>query len=169
MYLHEHMHGLRGSSTAMTVESGNMSPEKAGAPLHVLMAEDNPGDVLLMRVALDACFPKIEVSVQEDGEEMMRWIDKLDRGEVLRPDVILLDLNLPRVTGEEILWRLGQSRLCRGVPTVVVTSSDSPRDRATTAGLGASRYFRKPTDYYEFMRLGNLVRAVLTSAAGATS
>lgn len=169
MYLQERMHGLSGSSAGMRVESGNMPPEKAGTPLRVLMAEDNPGDILLMRAALDACFPKIEVSVQEDGEEMMRWIDKLDRGEALRPDVILLDLNLPRVTGEEVLWRLGQSRLCRGVPTVVVTSSDSARDRTTTAGLGASRYFRKPIDYYEFMRLGSLVKAVLTSAAGARS
>jgi chemotaxis family two-component system response regulator Rcp1 len=145
-------------------ESETMPPEKVSNPVNVLLAEDNPGDVLMMRAALDKCFPDIEVWVQPDGEQMMQWIDWLDRGAVPRPDVILLDLNLPRVTGEEVLWRLGQSRLCRGVPTVIVTASDSPRDRIATAGLGATRYFRKPTDYNEFMQLGNVVKAVLASA-----
>jgi CheY-like chemotaxis protein len=129
--------------------------------LHVLLAEDNPADVLLMREALSSRFEDVELSVQQNGEQMMKLIDEMDRGNTPCPDVILLDLNLPRVTGEDILWRLGQSPTCQNVPKVVVTSSDSPRDRETTARLGVSHYFRKPTDYDEFMRLGDLVVTVL--------
>ena len=138
-----------------------MLPAITSSPLNVLLVEDNPGDVLLIQEALSARFPDSQVSVHEDGEQTMKWIEKLDRKEVARPDVILLDLNLPRVPGQEVLWRLGQSPLCRGVPIIVVTSSDSPQDRIATAGLGASRYFRKPTDYDEFMKLGDLVKGII--------
>jgi chemotaxis family two-component system response regulator Rcp1 len=138
-----------------------MLPATANEHLNILLAEDNPGDVLLIREALGARFPGSDVSVHEDGEQMMNWIDRLDRREVDRPDVILLDLDLPLVTGEEVLRRLGESPLCRSVPTIIVTSSDSPWDRVVTAGLGASRYFRKPTDYDEFMKLGDVVKGIL--------
>ncbi|HEV2202007.1 MAG TPA: response regulator [Bryobacteraceae bacterium] len=131
------------------------------SPLNVLLVEDNPADVLLIQEALSARFPVSHISVHQDGEQTMQWIERLDRKEVSRPDVILLDLNLPRVTGEDVLWRLSLSPLCRGVPIVVVTSSDSPRDRIAAAGMGASRYFRKPADYDEFMRLGDLVKGIL--------
>src|SRR5258708_30901322 len=102
-----------------------MQSISSSKPLHVLLAEDNPGDVLLVREARMGRFPDVEISVQQDGEQMMQCIDLLDGGEMSCPDVILLDLNLPRVTGEEVLWRLAQSPVCRAVPTVVVTSSDS--------------------------------------------
>jgi len=132
------------------------------------LAEDNPGDAFLVREALTTRLPGIEISIREDGEQMMRWIDLLDNGEARVPDVILLDLNLPRITGEEVLWKLRHSPVCRDVPIVVVTSSDSPRDRAATARLGVIRYFRKPMDYDEFMKLGDLVSAVLASRESAS-
>jgi chemotaxis family two-component system response regulator Rcp1 len=138
-----------------------MQPQPAREPLYILLAEDNPGDALLIREALGMRFPDAKYIVQQDGERMMRWIDLLDSGYAPRPDVILLDLTLPRATGEEVLGRLGQSAACRGVPIVIVTSSDSPRDRAAAARLGANRYFRKPSDYDEFMKLGDLVNGVL--------
>ena len=136
-------------------------------PLHVLLAEDNPGDVLLMREALTSRFPEVDVSVQPDGELMMQWIDRLDGGNAPRPHVILLDLNLPRVSGEEILWRLRRSQACQGVPTIVVTSSNSSRDEKTMARLGADRYFRKPTDFGEFMKLGDVVATLLAISGEA--
>jgi len=144
-----------------------MQAKITSKPLHVLLAEDNPGDVLLMREALTSRFPEVEIAVQQDGELMMQWIDKLDSGDAPRPHVILLDLNLPRVSGEEILWRLRQSPACQGVPTVVVTSSNSPRDHKTTVRLGADRYFRKPSGFDEFMKLGDLVAALLAISGGA--
>jgi chemotaxis family two-component system response regulator Rcp1 len=138
-----------------------MQPQPAREPLYILLAEDNPGDALLIREALGMRFPDAKYIVQQDGERMMRWIDLLDSGYAPRPDVILLDLTMPRATGEEVLGRLGQSAACQGVPIVIVTSSDSPRDRAAAARLGANRYFRKPSDYGEFMKLGDLVNGVL--------
>jgi chemotaxis family two-component system response regulator Rcp1 len=132
-------------------------------PLCVLVAEDNPADVLLMREALRGRFPNVEIVVQEDGEQMMHWIDEAERGGTPCPDLILLDLNLPRISGEEALWKLRHSRVCRDVPTVIVTSSDSPRDRTATASLGATHYFRKPTDLDEFMKLADLVGDILSS------
>lgn len=132
-------------------------------PLCVLVAEDNPADVLLMREALTDRFPGVEIVVQEDGEQMMHWIDKAESGGAPCPDVILLDLNLPRVSGEEVLWKLRHSRVCHAVPTIIVTSSDSPRDRSATASLGANHYFRKPIDLDEFMKLADQVGVALNS------
>jgi CheY-like chemotaxis protein len=129
----------------------------------VLLAEDNPADVFLIQEALALRFKdlEIEISVQQDGEQMMQTIDMLDRGGTPCPDVILLDLNLPRITGDEALERLRKSSLFGRVPVVVVTSSNSPRDHRTADLLGANRYFRKPTDYDEFMKLGDLVEDVI--------
>jgi CheY-like chemotaxis protein len=77
--------------------------------------------------------------------------------------VVLLDLNLPRKGGARVLERIRQSPECAGVPVVVVTSSDSPGDKKQASRLGATRYFQKPLDLMEFMKLGPLVREVLNS------
>jgi DNA-binding response OmpR family regulator len=106
-------------------------------------------------------FP-FQLHVQRDGEAAVHYIDLLDKDEVPCPDVVLLDLNLPRTNGEGVLERMRQSPKCGLVPIIIVTSSDSPKDRATVARLGADRYFRKPSDFDEFMRLGDIVKAVLT-------
>lgn len=135
----------------------------ASQPLRVLLAEDNPGDVLLIREALALRFTGVEVSVQEDGEQMMDTLALLESGGAPCPDIVLLDLNLPRITGDEVLESLRRSPVCAKVPVIVITSSDSPRDRQAATRLGADRYFRKPTDYDEFMKLGDLVEAVLAS------
>jgi len=132
-------------------------------PLCVLVAEDNPADVFLMREALTERFAGVEIIVQEDGEQMMHWIDMAESGGARCPDVILLDLNLPRVSGEEVLWKLRHSRVFHAVPTIIVTSSDSPRDRSATASLGANHYFRKPIDLDEFMKLADQVGVALNS------
>jgi two-component system, chemotaxis family, response regulator Rcp1 len=133
--------------------------------LRVLLAEDNPGDVLLIEEALSMRFGRVEISVQEDGEQMMDTIGLLESGRARRPDVVLLDLNLPRITGNEVLEILRRSPVCAQVPVIVITSSDSPRDRMAVASLGANHYFRKPIDYDEFMKLGELVETVLASGS----
>lgn len=100
---------------------------------------------------------------------MMRWIDMLEAEYAPLPDVILLDLNLPRFTGGQVLERLRGHRNCGSIPVVVVTSSDAPSDRATSARLGAARYFRKPSEYEDFLKLGELVREVLSSSSAASA
>lgn len=134
-------------------------------PVRVLLAEDNPGDVYLVREALHLEKLHFELLVQSDGEQMSDFIDKIDAGDAPCPDLVLLDLNLPRRSGASLLQRLRQSAPCSGVPIIVVTSSASPQDRDTAARLGATSYFQKPSDFEEFMRLGSLVRQFVSQSA----
>jgi chemotaxis family two-component system response regulator Rcp1 len=138
-------------------------PEAVRRTISVLLAEDNPGDVLLVREALQRQPFEAELVVRHDGEQALVYIENVDTGEVPCPDVVLLDLNLPRRNGEFLLERMRRSPLCSQVPIVIVSSSASPKDRETAARLGASTYFQKPADYEEFMRLGAVARQLLSS------
>lgn len=126
--------------------------------LHVLVAEDNPGDVLLIREALQEQGLEFELNVQPDGEQMFSYIELIDQGKRACPDVVLLDLNLPKRNGDVLLERMRTSPRCQDVPIIVVTSSDSKKDRDTAKRLGASDYFRKANDFDEFMQLGSVVK-----------
>jgi len=77
------------------------------------------------------------------------------------PDLILLDINMPRYKGGDILRKLRASARCKDALVLIVTSSDSQRDREDMEGLGANGYFRKPSEFSEFMKLGPLVRDLL--------
>jgi two-component system, chemotaxis family, response regulator Rcp1 len=134
-------------------------------PIQVLLAEDNPGDVYLVREALSLERLQFNLLVRSDGEQMSDFIDRIDSGAEPCPDVVLLDLNLPRRSGVSLLERLRQSSLCGAVPVIVVTSSASPQDREMATRLGASSYFQKPSDFDEFMRLGSLVRQFVSTSA----
>lgn len=132
------------------------------SPITILLAEDNPGDVFLVRRALEKHGLAAQLVVVEDGQAALRFVERVDSDEsVVSPDLALLDLNLPRATGNRILTRIRQSRRCKGIPIIIVTSSDSPLDRDTTAQLGATGYFQKPGDLAGFMRLGQVVRDAL--------
>jgi len=132
------------------------------APITVLLAEDNPGDVFLVRRALEKHGLQVELVVVEDGQAALRYIDRVDADDsVFSPDLALLDLNMPRATGNRILLRIRQSRRCNTIPIIIVTSSDSPLDRDSTAQLGATGYFQKPGDLAGFMHLGQIVRDAL--------
>jgi DNA-binding response OmpR family regulator len=91
---------------------------------------------------------------------MRGWIDAIDAGDEQCPDLILLDLNLPKFTGAVLLEKLRACKKCAEIPVVIVTSSDSPKDREVATRLG-SGYFRKPSDFEQFMLLGGIVRALL--------
>jgi CheY-like chemotaxis protein len=136
----------------------------------VLLAEDNPGDIFLVRRAFEIHKVDVELIVVQDGQSALRIIEKADceaNGD--RPDLILLDLNLPRATGSRILERIRQSPRFAETPIIVVTSSDSPVDRQAATQFGAAHYFQKPSDLAGFMRLGEIVKTVLeTHAAAAT-
>jgi CheY-like chemotaxis protein len=126
--------------------------------VQVLLADDNPGDVILIREALKGHGFDFELIVQPDGEKMAGYLDRIDSGDAPCPDVVLLDLNLPKKDGFILLERIRKSVPCQDIPVIVVTSSDSAKDREATARLGANEYFRKPSDVDEFMRLGEVVR-----------
>jgi len=126
-------------------------------PVRILLAEDNDGDVYLVRRALDKNHVNHELTVARNGEDAWRILESAAGGRDKAPDLILLDLNLPRFDGEQILTRLRATQSLRGIPIIVLTSSDSQRDRDTAMKLGARIYFRKPTDLQTFMNLGQVV------------
>ena len=133
--------------------------------LHILVAEDNRADVLLIRAALREHRIEHELQVVEDGAEAIEYVERIgaDGGKAC-PDVVLLDLNLPKVEGPQVLKVLRRHPKCAGIPVIVVSSSEAMRDREEMARLGVSHYFRKPSDFDEFMKLGAVVRRVAEGA-----
>jgi CheY-like chemotaxis protein len=85
----------------------------------------------------------------------------MDATKLAWPDIILLDINLPKHNGEFLLRRMYESPICSRIPVIVITSSASRQDREIASSLGARGYFQKLPDFDEFMRLGTLVRHVL--------
>ena len=143
---------------------------QASTRAKILLAEDNPGDVFLVRRALALHDLDVDLTVISDGQSALRFVDRADAGEAgCDPDLMLLDLNLPRVAGSRILERVQRSERLAGTPVVVVTSSDSQADRDTAARLGAMHFFHKPTDLAGFMQLGAIVRGLLHTRAAAAS
>jgi two-component system, chemotaxis family, response regulator Rcp1 len=132
------------------------------SPYQIWIAEDNPADVYLIEEALRRHEFTYHLTTADNGEDMLKMIAKLDRDpSETCPHIFLIDLNLPRRSGDEILAQLRQSRRCSQVPAIVITSSDSPQDRERARELGASFYFRKPADLERFMAIGGIVRKFL--------
>ena len=135
-----------------------MSPEIST----ILLAEDNPADVYLIREALREHGINCNIREASDGKEVLSLLAPTQAGD-LNLDLIILDLNLPRHDGIEILQYIRDNRLLTHVPVVVLTSSDSPRDRSVANELGARRYLRKPSNLSDFMSLGAVFRDLLHS------
>lgn len=129
---------------------------------NVLLVEDNPADINLVEEALEEAQLDCSLHIMRDGLRAIEFLDRLDaEPDHPRPDVVLLDLNLPKVGGEEILKRVRLSPKCEGVKVLIISSSNVPADRERLMNLGASDYFRKPSDLAQFMLLGAKVRAML--------
>ncbi len=140
-----------------TTGDAKSSPEPEATP-EILVADDNPADVYLIREALKEHGVKCALHVAPDGKEVLQIISGADQ----QLDLIILDLNLPRHDGLEILQRLREIPRMDGVPVVVLTSSDSPRDREVANRLGASHYLRKPSSLEQFLSLGAVFKDLLT-------
>ncbi len=133
---------------------------------HIVLVEDTEPDVFLIREALERDGLEFELDVLDDGEKAVDFIDRIDQDPAIRrPNLLLLDLNLPKKSGGQVLERVRQSPACADVPVVVLTSSDSPMDKARAAQYKATEYFKKPSQWDEFMRLGPLVRDLLVEGA----
>lgn len=128
----------------------------------ILLLEDNPGDILLVQKALQKHHIRHRLHVIRDGQEAVAYVARIGEpgGEPL-PDLVLLDLNLPRADGGQILSEVRKHPGCAELPVIVVSSSGASRDRARMAQLGISRYFRKPLDFDAFMQLGAIVGEVI--------
>jgi CheY-like chemotaxis protein len=126
----------------------------------VLLADDNPSDVYLIREALREHGVDCMLRVAPDGKDALGIISGEAPG-TGTISLIILDLNLPRHDGIEILQTLRQSGWLEHIPVVVLTSSDSPRDRLMADELGATRYLRKPSNLEEFLGLGAIFKELL--------
>lgn len=124
----------------------------ASRPIEVLLVEDNPGDVRLTREALRDGKVNNNLSVTPDGVEALAFLRRQGKyAGVPRPDVILLDLNLPRKDGREVLEEVKADPSLRNIPVVVLTSSDAERDIAQAYALHANAYVTKPVDLDQFI------------------
>jgi len=132
----------------------------------ILLAEDNPADVFLIRTALEEHGVDVPLEVVADGKEVLQVLQEQQLQTVSQLKLIILDLNLPRHDGIEILQRLRQTEGLAGIPVVVLTSSDSPRDRIVASQLGASRYLRKPSNLEQFLSLGAVFKELVGRSAG---
>jgi CheY-like chemotaxis protein len=141
-------------------------------PIPVLLIEDNPTDVYVIKQVLKQSGLEQGLQVATDGAQAMDlWQSIQAQHETqngtqndahqMCPTLVLLDLNIPKVSGREILARIRSSPHCGSVPVVVVTSSDSPEDLAAIRALNASAYFRKPIDLSDFMELGKIIAQTL--------
>ena len=128
----------------------------------ILVAEDNPADVYLIREALREHSVDCTVRVASDGRDVLDIIapgqSNADAGQL---GLIILDLNLPRHDGIEILQQLRATPEFAHIPVVVLTSSDSPRDRLVANQVGATRYMRKPSSLDQFLSLGAIFKDLL--------
>jgi len=129
----------------------------------ILVVEDNPMDLDLTLRAFSrrACANPIQVA--RDGEEALAYLQRWDAGEP-QPAVILLDINMPRVNGIEVLQQLKQHPHYRRIPVVMLTSSRESRDLQTTYDLGANSYIEKPVSFSRFMDIAAQIEAYWCSA-----
>jgi CheY-like chemotaxis protein len=132
----------------------------------VLLVEDNPADANLVEEALEEAHLNCELSVMTNGAQVIEFIERLESDALQQfPDLVLLDLNLPKIPGEAVLERVRSSPRCRGARVFIISSSDAPIDRERAMKLGAIGYFRKPSNLTEYMEIGPRVRAILEEHA----
>jgi len=132
------------------------------ARFRILLVEDNAGDVYLFRKALKEAQVAFDWTVLDDGAQALAFA----RGEGAYadapvPDLVVLDLNLPKNEGIHVLAAIRQNPRLAAVPVIITSSSHSPRDQTETARLGIECYLRKPPDFEEFMRIGTILKEVL--------
>ncbi len=121
----------------------------------ILLVEDNPDDEALTLRALEKNHIAKEVVVARDGVEALEWLfgegAHTGRDTEIQPQVVLLDLNMPRLSGLEVIRRIRADARTTGVPIVILTSSKQDEDIVNSYALGANSYVRKPVDFGEFV------------------
>lgn len=132
---------------------------KQEAGFQILLVEDNPGDVVLFNDIVKELRPDINVRVARDGIEASHYLNRqIEDGGTARPAIIILDLNLPRYDGRELLAELKSSPKFKRIPVIVFTGSSSPVDVTTCYDLNANCYLVKPL---ELNCLTEIVRSLL--------
>ncbi|HXN26847.1 MAG TPA: response regulator [Candidatus Acidoferrales bacterium] len=125
-----------------------------GMPIEVLLVEDSPGDVRLTQEAFREANPAIHLHVTTDGVEAMAFLNRQGiHARAPRPDLILLDLNLPKMDGREVLANIKEDPVLKTIPTVILTTSDAEADIVKSYQLQANCYLSKPVQLDAFESL----------------
>jgi CheY-like chemotaxis protein len=128
-----------------------MSLLENASPIRILLVEDDPGDVLITQEALSASKLLHTLEVVDDGEEALDFLHQRGQhAQAARPDLVLLDLNLPRINGREVLAEVKADESLRRIPVVVLTTSDAEEDVLRSYDLHANAYVCKPVDFDQF-------------------
>jgi CheY-like chemotaxis protein len=136
----------------VTVAGEAGAPNPNPTPIEILLVEDDPGDVLIAREAVASSRVVSNLSVLPNGEEALRFLHREGSyADAPRPGLILLDLNLPRVDGREVLAHVKAHEDLRRIPVVVLTTSSSDDDVRRTYDLHANAYVTKPVELDQFM------------------
>ena len=123
-------------------------------PIEILMVEDNPGDVRLTVEALKEAKVRNNLHTVEDGVEALAFLRREGRyTEVPRPDLVLLDLNLPKMNGREVLAEIKEDPDLRRIPVVILTISQAEQDIVKSYNLHANCYITKPVDLDQFLEV----------------
>ena len=131
----------------------------------ILLAEDNPGDVLLFREALTSCELAFNLVVAPDGQKAITLLgDSASGVPDWRPHLIVLDVNLPKYNGDAVLRHVRRQPWLKDIPVVMLTSSPSPADRTAAMELGANLYIQKSSDLDELLKIGVVIKSVLSRA-----
>ncbi|MEW5931022.1 MAG: response regulator [Gemmatimonadota bacterium] len=131
-----------------------MSSQTLSRPIEVLLVEDNPGDVRLTREALKEGKIRNNLHVARDGVEALAFLRREgEHADAPRPDVVLLDLNLPRKDGRQVLTEVKGDPSLRQIPVVILTSSQAEEDICRAYDLHANCYISKPVDLDQFIRV----------------
>ena len=135
--------------------------------IEILLIEDDPGDVLMTREALENSATPRRLTVVGDGESAIDYLRKQGRHTAaVTPDIILLDLNLPRMDGREVLAEVKADPVLRSIPVIVLTTSEAQEDITQSYSLHANAFITKPVDFDQFTEVvrriddffGNVVR-----------
>jgi two-component system, chemotaxis family, response regulator Rcp1 len=125
-----------------------------GVGIEVLLVEDSPGDVRLTQEAFHGANPSVHLNIASDGVEAMEFLNREGKHAAApRPDLILLDLNLPRMDGRQVLAQIKAHSVLKTIPTVILTTSDAEADIAKSYQLHANCYLRKPVQLDAFENL----------------
>ena len=128
--------------------------DTGGVPIEILLVEDNPGDARLTREALRDAKVRNNLHVAADGVEALAFLRRQGtHAAVPMPDLILLDLNLPKKDGREVLEEIKQDDRLRHIPVVILTTSQAERDIAESYRLRANAYVTKPVDLEQFLKV----------------
>lgn len=123
-------------------------------PINILLVEDNPGDVELTEDALRRSKVATRVSVVNDGDDAMDYLRRQScYGDETTPDLVLLDLNLPKKDGMEVLKEMREDPSLKHIPVVILTTSEAERDILASYKLGANCFISKPVDLNEFRKV----------------